>query len=215
MFELLLGATKELGFDHFALVHHDSMAVGRVPAIRIVNYPAEWILKLKAEPWSRLDPVHSACRRTNVGFAWDELPGSMLSREQQRMFRDAARYGLATGFTVPIHFPGDPAASLSLATRRGLALSGERRMCAEVIAAHAFRAARRLAGNPPPRPRLSPRQIQCLALVASGKTDWEIGRILGIGEETVRSYMKWARSAYDAVTRAQLVALALRSGAID
>ena len=43
-----------------------------------------------------------------------------------------------------------------------------------------------------------------------GKTDWEIARILGLGTETARQYVKRARAAYDAVSRTQLVVLALR-----
>jgi LuxR family quorum-sensing system transcriptional regulator CciR len=72
--------------------------------------------------------------------------------------------------------------------------------------------ARRLANLPAAtaRPRLSRRELQCLRLVAAGKTDWEIGRILGIATETARQYVKHARHAYDAVSRAQLVELGLR-----
>jgi LuxR family quorum-sensing system transcriptional regulator CciR len=60
------------------------------------------------------------------------------------------------------------------------------------------------------RPHLSRRQVQCVRLVAAGKTDWEIAVILGIGLETARQYVKRARSAYGAVSRAQVVVLGLR-----
>jgi LuxR family transcriptional regulator, quorum-sensing system regulator CciR len=48
-----------------------------------------------------------------------------------------------------------------------------------------------------------------LRLLAAGKSDWEISVILGLGEETVRKYVKSARAAYDAVSRTQLAVLAL------
>ena len=89
----------------------------------------------------------------------------------------------------------------------------ERRLrCAELIGSHAFAAARRLSGMPRARtrPHLSRRQLQCLRLLALGKTDWEIAFILGIGPETARQYVKAARAAYEVASRTQLVVLALR-----
>jgi LuxR family quorum-sensing system transcriptional regulator CciR len=86
-----------------------------------------------------------------------------------------------------------------------------------MIGAHALRAARRLRPlpEPAPRPRLSRREVQCLQLAASGKTDWEIARILGLSVETARQYMKRARAAYDAVSRTQLVVHGLRDAWIS
>jgi LuxR family quorum-sensing system transcriptional regulator CciR len=83
---------------------------------------------------------------------------------------------------------------------------------AELIGAHAFDAARRLASlaGPVLRPHLSPREIQCLRLVAAGQTDWEISVILGISVETARQYVKHARRTYRVLSRTQLVVLGLR-----
>jgi LuxR family quorum-sensing system transcriptional regulator CciR len=52
--------------------------------------------------------------------------------------------------------------------------------------------------------------IECVRLVALGKTDWEIANILGLGIETARQYVKHARAAYDVVSRTQLAVHALR-----
>ena len=55
-------------------------------------------------------------------------------------------------------------------------------------------------------------QQACLRLAAADKSDWEIGRILGIAEETACQYLKRARAAYDVPTRTQLVVHGLRDG---
>ena len=57
-----------------------------------------------------------------------------------------------------------------------------------------------------------PREQACLRLAAADKSDWEIGRILGIAEETACQYLKRARAAYDVPTRTQLVVHGLRDG---
>ena len=69
--------------------------------------------------------------------------------------------------------------------------------------------------SPRPRPRLSRRELQCLRLIALGKTDWEIAAILGISLETARQYVKRARAAYDVVSRTQLVVHGLRDSWIS
>ena len=61
---------------------------------------------------------------------------------------------------------------------------------------------------PPPAAivRLTARERDSLALVAEGKTDWEISVILGIAEATVRFHVDNARRKLGAVNRAQAVA---------
>ena len=63
-------------------------------------------------------------------------------------------------------------------------------------------------------PRLSQRQLECIVLVARGKSDWEIGKILGISEETVKWHLKDARARYDVSKRVQLVTRTLFDGQV-
>lgn len=208
----LLGeAASELGFDHFAMLHHRAAKDTAAGLVRIDNYPEGWARRLAADPICREDPVHAASLMTSAGFTWAELPSLIaFGCDQRRAMEEAGRFGLGQGLTVPATIPGEPAASCSFAARAGARITADRLVSAEIVGGLAFKAARRLsciAGRP--RPHLSRRERQCLQLVAAGKTDWEISVILGIGLETVRAYVKRARSAYDAVSRSQLVALAL------
>ena len=59
---------------------------------------------------------------------------------------------------------------------------------------------------------LSERQIQVLALVAEGKTDNEIAIQLGLSAKTISSYVQHIRHRFEAQSRAQAVALAIRQG---
>ncbi|MCC6920340.1 MAG: hypothetical protein IT548_14155 [Alphaproteobacteria bacterium] len=53
---------------------------------------------------------------------------------------------------------------------------------------------------------LSPRERDCLAFVADGKSDWEISVILGISQATAHSHVENAKRKLEARTRAQAVA---------
>lgn len=215
---LLGDATRELGFDYFALLHHASLARQRAGLIRLDTYPAGWEEEMAAQGLIGADPVHHASVRTNIGFAWTELAQLVpIGRRQGEVLARARRFDIGDGFTVPVNVPGEPAGSCSFAVRLGTELPAQRLLCAEQLGAHAFRAARRLHGYPAGAccPHLSRRERQCVQLLAAGKTDWEIAAILGISVETAHQYVKRARAAYDVVSRAQLVACGLRDAVVS
>lgn len=215
---LLDDATRELSFDYFALLHHASLASPTPGLIRLDSYPEGWEEELASRGLIGGDPVHHACARTNIGFSWSELPGLTAIGQRQREYLERGRrFGIGDGFTVPVHVPGEPGGSCSFAVRTGAPLPQRRLLCAGQIGAHAFRAARRIHNYPAAgrSPRLSPRERQCVRLLAAGKTDWEIAAILGISVETAHQYVKRARAAYDVVSRAQLVACGLRDALVS
>lgn len=215
---LLEEFTEELGFQHFALLHHASLRSGSAGLIRLDNYPAGWEAELRERQLIGDDPVHLASARTNAGFAWRELDQLMtLSERHREILSGSERFGIGPGFTIPANVPGEPGGSCSFAVRRGRRFPERRLACAELIGAHAFRTARRIHSYPASgaHPHLSPRELQCLHLLAAGKTDWEIATILGIGLETARHYVKSARAAYDVVSRTQLVVHGLRDAWIS
>jgi LuxR family quorum-sensing system transcriptional regulator CciR len=215
---LVGAAARELGFQFFALLHHASLALPGHGLIRLDTYPHGWAEELVSEELVGVDPVHHACRRTMLGFAWDELARlTPIGGAERAVLARAARHGIGDGFTVPVNIPGEPPGSCTFALRSGLALPRERLLSAEQLGIHAFEAARRIAGFPGKCgcPRLSRRERQCLRLVAAGKTDAVIAQILGISPETAHQYVKRARAAYDVVSRAQLVACGLRDSLVS
>lgn len=62
---------------------------------------------------------------------------------------------------------------------------------------------------------LSPRQLDCIALVAQGKSDWEIAQILGLSRDTVHEYVEAARRRYGVRRRTQLVLRVVRDGHLN
>jgi LuxR family quorum-sensing system transcriptional regulator CciR len=217
---ILAKISAELGFSHFALAHHVDLRRASTPAIRIHNYPAELEQYHDDQQLGSRDPVHRACQRTAIGFAWSELPRMVqLTSRDLRVLDAAACRGIGEGFTVPAHVPGELSGSCSFATAKGVRLQPDNLVMAQLVGAFAFQAARQFvrALNPtaPNAFHISNRERDCLLWIARGKTDSEIGTILGISTETVRQYVKHARANYDVVSRSQLVAHALLAGTIS
>jgi LuxR family transcriptional regulator, quorum-sensing system regulator CciR len=215
---LLEEVTVHLGFCYFALLHHATLRLPRNRMIRVDNYPSEWELEIRTRRFAADDPVHLASLRTNAGFSWHEIGQLVhLSDRHHLIFERSHDFGIGDGFTVPVNVPGEPAGSCSFALRVGKQLPQHDLLSAELIGTRAFKAARQLTGccNQRPPPHLSRRELQCLPLLARGKTDWEIAKVLGLSIETARHYVKRARAAYHVTTRTQLVVHSLRDSRIS
>lgn len=217
---MLATATGAMGFDYFALVHHVDLR--RSPADGIValwTYPELWVEEYLERRLATSDPVHLASHRTNVGFAWDRIPKLItITPAHQRVRERTRQAGIGEGFTVPANIPGEANGSCSFAMADDRALPATTLPEAQLVGAFAFQAARRLvqrrARTEPPRPTLSPRQLECVVLMGRGLTDRETARVLGIAEDTVTEYLDDARRRYDAPRRQTLVLRAIFAGQI-
>lgn len=210
--------TARMGFRHFALVHHINVSVPGSPTIRLVDYPGDWVEIFEERKLYASDPIHRASQRTAVGFEWNDVERLITLTERDRAVLAAAQaVGVGDGFTVPAHIPGEINGSCSFAMRSGETIDRDQLPLAQLIGTFAFEAARRAnqskAGVSPAQ--LTDRQVECVALVARGKTDWEIGRILGVGSETVTQHLKDARERYGVTKRTMLAVRALFDGAIS
>jgi LuxR family transcriptional regulator, quorum-sensing system regulator CciR len=216
---LLQSICTELGFEYFALAHHVDLDEPARPAIRLHNYPAAWVDYFEGHRLAPSDPVHRASHLTSVGFTWAQLPSMIeLTQRDRDILALAGASGIGDGYTVPAHVPGESNGSCSFATLAGQPLPEQHLPSAHLVGAFAFEAARRLwrvRDRLRPAPRLTDRQRDCLVWAARGKSDWEIGRILGISKETVIQHLKTARERYGVANRTQLTVSTLFDGTIS
>lgn len=216
--DLLDGVVRELGFQYWALTHHVDISKNPHQAIRLHNYPGEWVEYYDANRLGLTDPVHRASHVTTLGFAWSKIPQMIaLTPLDREILAKGGTNGIGDGFTVPAHVPGESHGSCSFANPRGTALPEEDLPLAQLIGTFAFEAARRLWRVRPTKPSapLTDRQRECLIWVARGKTDWEIAQILGIAHHTVVMHLKHARDRFGGGKRTSLVAQALYDTSIS
>lgn len=213
---------RQLGFVQFAMGHHVDLAGPPQDAIRVTNYDAAWIERSLGERYFVQDPVHLASTRTAMGFLWSDVPAMIALNGRQRYILEAARaYGLAEGYTVPVHVPGEYRGSCSFgaANLENLALNAL--PIANLAGSYAFEAARRIMRARLPNrpvdllPILTERQRDTLVLVARGKADPEIGTLLGISAATAHGHVENVRRAYGNAQRPLLIARALFDGQIS
>jgi LuxR family quorum-sensing system transcriptional regulator CciR len=189
--------------------------------VALSTYPEAWVETYIADNIVANDPVLLASHRTNMGFAWSEIPTLItLTAAHLEIRARTKKAGIDDGFTVPAHVPGEANGSCNFATATGRALPRDNLKMAQLIGGFAFQAARAMAFNACPAAKrpvkgpLTPRQLECVLFAARGKSDWEIGKILGISPGTVKRHIEAARAHYEVASRMQVVMRALFEGQI-
>lgn len=210
----------ELGFQYFALAHHVDLAGAGATAIRLHNYPARWADYYEANGLGVRDPVHRASHRISLGFRWSRIPSlvQLTPRDRQMLDRGRAE-GIGDGFTVPANVPGESFGSCSFANEEGRPIVEAMLPLAQLAGDYAFEVARHIwhvrGADRLGTPRLTDRQRDCVYWLARGKSDWEISRILGLSQETVKRHLKLARERYGVEKRTSLAIRALFDGTLS
>jgi LuxR family transcriptional regulator, quorum-sensing system regulator CciR len=156
-------------------------------------------------------------------FLWSDIARLVALTPAQQDFLDAIpAAGIGAAVAVPVHRArgAEQAGSYSVFAgccsflmKSGAPLPLGSFAAAHYVGALAFDAAESLrqarTPGPPRGPQLTPRQRDCVVLVAQGKSDWEIGQLLGISESTVHKHIEDAKRRFCVSTRIQLVVRSL------
>lgn len=180
----------------------------------ISTYPPTWTAQYLKNRYERFDPVIKQALKDTEPFQWGlNLGGGILSRPQRKLFEDAARFGIACGFTVPIHDGRGPIAAVTFATdeHRGAAFARRieaHRQALQLMAMcfHAHVRRKLSPGRVIDGVSLSPREFECLEWAAQGKSTWEIGYILGISRHTAATHLDNVKTKLNVRTVIQAVA---------
>lgn len=209
--------TQALGFRQYALLHHVDLASPPDHSITLLSYDDAWIERIVRKRYFYDDPILAASNKRLTGFGWREVPDIIeLSKRQRRILLEAEGFGLRDGFTVPVHVAGEYRGTCSFGSDQPIELTHNRTGCAQLVAMYSFEVARRINSKGKAMhgdiPELTQRQLDCLVFVGSGKTNWEIAKILGVSEDTVRKHVLDAMRRYNVGKRTLLIVRALFDG---
>jgi LuxR family quorum-sensing system transcriptional regulator CciR len=160
-----------------------------------------------------------------------------LNDAQRRVQEARAREAITEGFCVPAHIPGEANGSCTFVVKDNKPLPERNLPMAQLVGNFAYEAGRRLLNSgvcfvgpesrrgqsamplqltapSDPAPALTTRQLECVVLVARGKSDWEIAKILGLHEQTVTDHLNEARRRFGVSRRGELVIHTLFHGHI-
>jgi DNA-binding CsgD family transcriptional regulator len=137
------------------------------------------------------------------------LRGDARSPQQQDIGRDRGHLPLRSVLTAPLTVDGRRVGVVLVAAFREQAFSPSDEQSLAATVARAADAYRQLETSLA-RLRLTPRQSQILALIASGLSDKKIAASLGVAHRTVRTHLDRVLREHGLHTRAEAVAAWLR-----
>jgi LuxR family quorum sensing-dependent transcriptional regulator len=180
--------------------------------ILLNNWPPHWHRRYIEANHYRDDPCVRQCFATAEPFRWSDLAAARLGMRQRRVMSEAAECGLVEGLCVPLH---DSSGFRSLVTMAGarVELPAASRPLVHLTSLYAYGAAERIGRERcriPERNRLTERECEVLRWIAAGKTAWDIGRILGIAELTVKDHLRNIRRKLGTSNGAHSIVEALR-----
>ena len=208
----LADAALQMGFPFVALVQHGGLPRLIERSMVVTNYPAEFVQFYIDNHYYVIDPVYEVSQQLDRPFGWEEIANFVeLADHQLALFGEARRYGIVHGITVPLHIPSESYASCTFSRPDPIEITPSLMTALQIVAGFAFKAGLYLHHAMHGRnvPRLTRREAECTALIALGKTDWEIGEILGIAQTTVRYFITRAKQRYGVFRRSELVARAI------
>ena len=183
-----------------------------------VNYPDGWKNHYVENGLYRKDPTLHRASRSIAPVDWRRLE---RDAEFHRVFRDAHDFGITDrGLTIPVRGPYGDTGMLSV-TRSCTEAEWDsltKNVLTELqsVAVHIHDTVMRsdVVSRALRYPALSTREKEILQWVAAGKSQQDIGDILGISHRTVEVHLRSGREKLYALTTPQAIARAIGLGLI-
>lgn len=187
--------------------------------------PAEWVALYDQRSYIEVDPRVQHSIESTLPMVWDQRSVRGRSAEIDRFLDDAARFGVCSGVCVSTRDSHLRGGITSFSSCEPLITPTVRRRIehdmSDIIAFskyfHELIVMAVFEQQLPPLARgapLSPRERQCLQMVAQGLTSNEMGIKLGITERTVNFHVCNSMTKLNAVNRQEAVARAVAKGVI-
>jgi LuxR family quorum-sensing system transcriptional regulator CciR len=178
-----------------------------------------------SESLADMCPIGRACRMAVHPFAWRaaEIGAAEFTwdRRARGFWARAADRGIIGGVTVPVHMPLSRVGAvgwLAIGQAPDLETIVERwssrlRLAAYMFMDHVYRE-RPDTARMAPDAGLTERELECLTWVALGKTDAEIGELMGRSPSTARFHVESAVAKLGVNNRTRAAAVACQMGMI-
>jgi DNA-binding CsgD family transcriptional regulator len=215
--------TKSFGFEHVTVLSKPVTDAAPSPNVLVSNAPSDFIADFDARGYAKYNPLWRQAEASPVPFTAVETRNRRITEQEHEVLEHIHdRLDLNDGYIVPVRDePGGKGAVMfggntpkqdpltqSVLNMLGHCIYGQ---LTDIM--KAFAGPMEVPGASPAQ-ALTARERECLQWVARGKTDFEIGIILGISARTARFHIENSKRKLGVASRVQAVTLAMRSGSI-
>ncbi len=216
VFRLLRSICVEYDFSHFSSINIPSDAQQNLSDLSVVsNWPPELVNAYDELGLLQKSPIIARLKSSVEPIVW-ELDAINVERAEGdkanaavELFRD---FGLEMGVYFSVHTAAGELGAVSFSGKRD-ALSMEEMLTLNFLSQSIFAKLKQFEIKKSTSDMaLSPREAECLAWTAAGKTSAEIASILDISEHTINHYLGSICQKLNAQNRAHAVSKAMRMG---
>ena len=179
-----------------------------------VSYSNDWLYHYGTRNYATVDPVLQSVLSTSQTQVWEQTYKGASSEKQLEFVEEARSYGLTHGLTTGILEPGRNFASFFSFAGGDPSHTVRYKKLLEYLLPYLHRILMANVHTPSVNrvKGLSPRELMVLEWMKQGKTNWEISRIIGVSERTVRFHVESIFAKLDVGSRTQAVACAIERG---
>jgi len=179
--------------------------------VLFTNWPEAWIETYVEKGYASVDPAVKRVKNLEPIFLWSDFVQKGEITESEKYVMDHAKdHQLKDGWSTSLMSLDGRVACFSFAGQN-IDRSPDIRGMLNFVASLAFaRAIEIKSGKVPAPAELTAREQEVLKWLGEGKTDWEIGMILGLSEKTIEKHMRNIRIKLSAVNRHHALAEAFR-----
>lgn len=214
---LLLEVLRPWGIETLACGEVDVAARER-SVFFAIEWPERWRSFYFGSGLIERDPVVEGLERYKATFTWQELRADRRISQVGTEGLDLIRaHGWSDGIVVPVSRGGTRYGIVSLVAEAPTIIPAEAKPLITLVSICYLERVRAMApveGFPAPPAGLSERERQCLALIARGNSDREIGAELAIAPSTAHEHFENAKRKLRARSRAESVAIAVSLGIV-
>ncbi|MCX5721699.1 MAG: LuxR C-terminal-related transcriptional regulator [Nitrospirae bacterium] len=182
-----------------------------------VSYSNDWVYAYCKNEYATVDPVLKSLLSTFQTQTWKQTYSTASSRKQLEFVEEARSFGLTHGITTGVLEQNQGFATFFSFAGGDANGTARYRGLLEYLIPYLHRVL--IANTHMPLSTqakgLSPREMTVLFWMKEGKTNWEIARIVGVTERTVRFHVEGIFMKLDASSRTQAVAVAMEHGLLQ
>lgn len=206
---------RELGFRATCYIVPSGNGDGTLD-LSDFGFPADWMKRYLADGLGAFDPNPTFAMRHGRVFWWNDLPQlKPLDRHERRFFSELEQSSMTDGLALPTYGLNQRIGyfGTGMIENAGVKAATDPALM-QAVAQTAHTRLDQLSASGKEAKRLSQREHQILHWIAAGKSNCEIGLILGISSATVATYNKRLFDKLEVHDRVAASTTAIRLGLV-
>ncbi len=198
-------AVGALGFDCFSCTLIAQPGAPPAPRVLFGRSNQAWDEYYLSQGYMKHDACVRAIFSSPGPFAWSDMSQAELTKEARDILAEAADADAREGFVVPVLGGGGEFYGVRLSSPETGFDPSARPTLHALATVYAFEGVKLLEmiDDIETHTPLTLRETECLRWVSEGKSDWDIGEILGISEATVHPHIENSKRKIGVRSRVQ------------